>query len=340
MKILFAIQATGNGHLSRAREIIPHLLNYGELDLLISGTQADVTLPYLIKFKKHGAGFTFGKKGGVDIIDTVKNFKPFNFFSDIFNFPVQDYDLVINDFEPITAWACKLKNQKCIALSHQSSFLSNKVPRPEKQDIFAEWILKNYAPSTSRYSFHFKQFDKHIYTPVIRSEIRNLETSNKGHITVYLPAHSDELLIKNLSKINDVQWDIYSKHSKIAYRDRNVQITPINNELFNKSLASGDGLLTAGGFESPAEAIHLRKKVMMIPMSNQYEQQCNALAAKDLGVTVVKEIDDNFSVKLKSWLDYGFPPNIFYPDITGKIIEDLMLNHSIENFQIDISRFA
>jgi uncharacterized protein (TIGR00661 family) len=169
MKILFAIQATGNGHLSRAREVIPHLLKYGELDLFISGTQADVTLPYLIKYKKYGAGFTFGKKGGVDIIDTVKNFKPINFLSDIYKFPVHDYDLVVNDFEPITAWACKLKNKNCIALSHQSSFLSNKVPRPEKQDIFAEWIFKNYAPSTARFSFHFKQFDNHIYTPIIRS---------------------------------------------------------------------------------------------------------------------------------------------------------------------------
>ena len=127
MKILLAIQATGNGHLSRAREIIPHLLNYGELDLLISGTQADVTLPYLIKYKKNGAGFTFGKKGGIDIIDTVKKLKPFEFFNDIKKFPVQNYDLIINDFEPITAWACKLKNKPCIALSHQSSYLSNKV---------------------------------------------------------------------------------------------------------------------------------------------------------------------------------------------------------------------
>jgi len=336
MKILFAIQATGNGHLSRAREIIPHLMNYGELDILISGRQADVTLPYLIKFKKYGAGFTFGKSGGVDVIDTIKNFRPFNFFNDIKKFPVHEYDIVINDFEPITAWACKLKNKKCIALSHQSSFLSNKVPRPEKHDLFAEWIFKNYAPSTSRYSFHFKSFDEHIYTPVIRSEIRNLEVTNKGHITVYLPAHSDQLLIKHLSVIKDVQWDVYSKHSKSSYLSKNIKITPINNELFTSSLSSSDGLLTAGGFESPAEAIHLRKKVMMVPMSNQYEQQCNALAAKELGVSVVKEIDREFSGKLKSWIEFGFPPNIFYPDMTSKIIEELMVNHSLENLKLAI----
>ena len=46
MKILYAIQGTGNGHLSRARDIIPILQKKGEVDILISGIQSDVDLPY------------------------------------------------------------------------------------------------------------------------------------------------------------------------------------------------------------------------------------------------------------------------------------------------------
>ena len=49
MKILYAIQGTGNGHLSRARDIIPVLQQKGELDILVSGIQADVDLPYPVK---------------------------------------------------------------------------------------------------------------------------------------------------------------------------------------------------------------------------------------------------------------------------------------------------
>ena len=45
MKILYAIQGTGNGHISRARDIIPVLMQMGELDILISGTEAEVELP-------------------------------------------------------------------------------------------------------------------------------------------------------------------------------------------------------------------------------------------------------------------------------------------------------
>ena len=46
MKVLYAIQATGNGHVSRANEIIPMLRQKCELDILLSGTQADVGVNY------------------------------------------------------------------------------------------------------------------------------------------------------------------------------------------------------------------------------------------------------------------------------------------------------
>lgn len=336
MKILFSIQATGNGHVSRAREIIPHLLNYGEVDLLLSGRQADVGLPYLVKYKKKGIGYTFGKNGGVDVIDSIKHFRPFHFMKDVYSFPVENYDVIINDFEPVIAWACKLKKKKCVALSHQSSYLSPKTPRPNEKDIFAEWVLKNYAPTTSHYGFHFQSFDENIYTPVIRSEVRNLEIKNHNHITVYLPAHADEILLQHFLKVKDVRWEVFSKHTKLKYTKENVIVKPVLNEDFLQSLATSDGLLTAGGFESPAEAIHLRKKILAVPMDNQYEQKCNAEAMKSLGIIVVKKIDNEFTGKLKNWLNYGFPINIYYPDITGKIIEELMVNYSTLNVHLFI----
>ena len=66
MKILFAIQGTGNGHLSRARDVYPELAKYGEVDVLISGIQADVDVPFPVKYKMYGMSFVFGKKGGVE----------------------------------------------------------------------------------------------------------------------------------------------------------------------------------------------------------------------------------------------------------------------------------
>ena len=328
MKILYAIQGTGNGHLSRAREIIPILKQKCDLDLLISGTQADVQLPYEVKYKLSGISFTFGKNGGIDIVDTIKNLHPINFVKDIYDIPVKNYDLILNDYEPVTAWACKLHQLNCVAISHQSAFLSEFTPRIKKRDWFAENVLKNYAPCTDKVAFHFDKYDSFIHTPVIRSEVRNMEITNKQHIAVYLPAYADEILLKHFLKIPDVQFEVFSKHSKKAYSIKNVNIKPVLNTDFITSMASSNGLITNGGFESPAEASFLGKKVMCIPMANQYEQKCNAKAFKLMGGTRVKKIEADFYLEIEKWLINGKPIAANYPNETEEIIEKIIENYS------------
>lgn len=63
MKILYAIQGTGNGHISRALEIIPILKKKGDVDVLVSSSQWELELPFEITYKLNGLGFAFGKKG-------------------------------------------------------------------------------------------------------------------------------------------------------------------------------------------------------------------------------------------------------------------------------------
>src|SRR5688572_9475640 len=138
MRILYAIQGTGNGHLSRARDIIPLLKEKGNLDILISGMQADVQLPYEIRYRFKGLSFIFGKKGGIDLWETYKKANLRNLFNEINLLPIQEYDVVISDFEPVSAWACYMKNKDCIALSHQAAVLNKKAPRPEDIDLIGK----------------------------------------------------------------------------------------------------------------------------------------------------------------------------------------------------------
>jgi len=322
MKILYAIQGTGNGHISRAREIVPLLQQYGELDLLVSGTEAEVTLSQPLKYRFHGFSFVFGSNGGVDKWATYKIMDLRQLWHDMHSLPLKDYDLIINDFEPVSAWACRLQKKQSVSLSHQCAFVSPNTPRPGKWN-YGEWLLKYYSPTTYHIGFHFERYADFIHTPVIRSEIRNLQTTNLGHYTVYLPAYDDKKLAKYLNE-TDVQWHVFSKRQKTAYTDGNVQVIPVNNEGFNISLASCDGLLTGGGFEGPAEALFLQKKVMMIPMSGQYEQQCNALAASKLGVPVLHAIDDNFVKHLNAWIKSEDRVWVDFPDETAQIVHNMV----------------
>lgn len=327
MKILYAIQGTGNGHLSRARDIIPILQRKGEVDILVSGIQADVSLPFAIKYRFKGLSFVFGKNGGVDIVSTYLKMDMRQLMKNIENIPIHEYDLIINDFEPVTAWACKQKGLQCIALSHQSAVLSKNAPKPKKKDPLGKAVLKFYAPSTAQYGFHFSKFGKNIFTPVIRQEIRELKPENKRHYTVYLPAYDDERLLKHLKRFKSTQWDVFSKHNKKIIAEDNIKIQPINNEAFIKSLSNCKGVLCGAGFETPAEALFLKKKLLVIPMKTQYEQQCNAAALQKMGVPVIRSLKKKHYSVIKDWLEYGKVIEVNYPDITEDIINSIIRDH-------------
>lgn len=327
MKILYAIQGTGNGHLSRARDIIPILKKKGEVDLLVSGTQADISLPYDVKYKLKGVSFIFGKKGGVDLLQTFKKLDTKSFWEEVKTLPVHEYDLIINDFEPISAWAAKLNNIPCIGLSHQSAVLRKEAPRPSRKDWKGEFILKSYAPTKISYGFHFQKYDDYTFTPVIRQQVRDQGVEDLGHYTVYLPSYSDEKLIKKLSHFKGIQWHVFSKHSKNEYQTKNITIKPIDNEEFIQSMATCKGVFCGAGFETPAEALFLGKKLLVIPMKNQYEQHCNAAALKTMGVPVLKNLKEKRFKKIKEWLKSNESVPVNYPNNTGAVIDLLFEQH-------------
>lgn len=328
MKILFAIQGTGNGHVIRAREVYPELIRYGDVDVLISGIQADVDVPFPVKYRLYGMSFIFGKKGGVSIGRTLRTLNLPKLIRDIYTLPVQDYDLIINDFEPVSAWACRLRKVKCVGLSHQSAVLHSKAPRPSDVDWLGLAILKHYAPVDIAYGFHFKEYGEHIFTPVIRKEVRQMETSDKGHYTVYLPSYDDEMIVKHLSRFKDTKWEVFSKHNKQPFTEGNVSVRKIDNKAFVASMASGAGVLCGAGFEGPAEALFLGKKLMVIPMQTQYEQHCNAAALKTQGVPVIKSLSGKYHNDIKWWLTAGKAIHVNYPDITAGIIEALIMKET------------
>lgn len=324
MKILYAIQGTGNGHLSRAVDIIPELKKFGTLDLFVSGAQAEVTLPYPVKYKSKGLSFYFGKSGGINFYKTFQKNSSRDVVKEINSFPVEKYDLVVNDFEPISAWAARRKDVRLVGLSHQAALLSKKSPRPKFADPFGEWIINNYAPVKKYVGFHFEEYDKNIFTPVIRSAIREAQVRDEGHYTVYLPAYDDKKLVALFMKLPKVRWHIFSKHSKSPYHVGRISVYPVSGQDFIESVVTSAGVLCGAGFETPAEVLHLNKKLLVVPMKSQYEQHCNAAALKKLGVPVLKKVKKKQLKKIEKWLDEGKPLNIEFKDIAGDAVERLM----------------
>jgi uncharacterized protein (TIGR00661 family) len=287
----------------------------------VSGAQADIKLPYPVKYKSKGLSFFFGKSGGIDFLRTFKRNSSKEVYKEIKKFPVENYDLVINDFEPISAWACRKREIPCVGLSHQSALLSLKTPRPKKIDPVGEWILHNYAPIQDYVAFHFERYDENFFTPVIRTSVREAKNQTKDHYTVYLPAYDDRKLVPLLTKIPHIKWHIFSKHAKKPYHVGKLSVYPVSKDDFAESMSTATGILCGAGFETPAEALYLGKKLLVVPMKSQLEQHYNAASLKRLGVPVVKKVKKKNLDKIIEWIETDKRVVVDYPNTTAEAVE-------------------
>ena len=320
MKIFYAIQATGNGHISRAIQLYPYLQKFGSVDFFLSGNNASLNIDLPVKFKSEGCSLHYSKCGGLNYWNIAKNIQPVQMYKDAKSLPLKDYDVVINDFDSITSLACKLQKVHSVQFGHQASFISNATPRPEKKSIMGEMILKHYAPSPKHIGLHFEKYDSFIHPPIIKDEIVNAKPKNLKHITVYLPSFQKDCLEKAFNKLLDVEFHWFLNDVEFKHTVSNITYYPVNQKHFNESLITCHGIITGGGFETPAEALYLGKKILSIPIRNHYEQECNAAALKKLGVPVVYEVGDDFDLIIENWLNSA----IIYPKMKANNIPETL----------------
>ncbi|MFT4155422.1 glycosyltransferase family protein [Parafilimonas sp.] len=324
MKIFYAVQATGNGHIARAMELLPYLQQYGTVDIFLSGNNSSLQTGLPVRYKSRGVSLYYTQSGSLDYLKIMKEFNARRVWKEAKDLPVEKYDCVLVDFESIAALSCRIKKIPCIGFGHQASFQSVKAPRPGTKNIAGEWILKYYAPSTVYTGLHFKQYDNFIFNPVIKQAILEAVPVEEGHITIYLPQYNDELLIKHFERITDVPFRLFSKTAIRPSSQKNITILPVNNATFNESVINCNGVITGAGFETPAEILYLGKKLLCIPIKGQYEQKCNAAALKDFDVTVIDDVKENFTATIINWLQHPNPKKLELTHSTETIVAKVM----------------
>lgn len=318
MKILYAFQGTGNGHIARAQEIIPILQKNAKVDTFMSGHQYQLKSDVSVQFQHRGISLLYNKNGGISYKKTFFENKFYEAYRTVLALNLDQYDLIINDFEPLTAWACRLKNKPILELSHQAAFSFKETPKPPKFDPLGRFILKQYAPTKNKIGFHFENYHEKIKKPVIRKKIRALNPQKKDFYVVYLPSFLDENIVKILKQI-PVQWKIFSKYKTHRTTIGNIEIFPIDELEFLRCFENCEGLLCNAGFEGPAEALFLNKKLFVIPIQHQYEQECNAYALRLLGVDYAKNLHLQ---KIIDWVGSDDYVSVDYPNN----IEETILN--------------
>jgi uncharacterized protein (TIGR00661 family) len=323
MKILYGIQGTGNGHISRAIQLYPFLKTYGNIDFFISGSNADLKTDLPVIGRSKGISLFYKSTGGLDYLKIIRSFS-FKIFVDAYKLPVNKYDLVINDFDFVTSLACLFRKKKSVQFGHQASFQSNKTPRAKNNNFLGEFILKHFVKSTHYLGLHFKAYDDSVFNPIIKQEIIDATPTDDGHILVYLPHYSIAYLEPYFLAQSKHHFEVFSAEVTSIRNYKNIIYFPISNSGFTKSMIRSHAVITGGGFETPAEAMYMNKKVLSIPISKHYEQLSNAAALSDLGVKVLLQIDQDFHTIFTDWINHTAPVKLDLTHSTKEIVAQLI----------------
>lgn len=330
MNILYGVNATGNGHISRSRITISELKKRGHnVTVLFSGRDVNDFFdleefrPYIIK-----QGFTFVfRKGKLNVFKTLLNIDLIQFVRDIFKIK-KEYDVVVTDFEPISAYAARKLGIHCIGIGHQYSFLK-KIPKSFKMKLASLLFLRFYTPINSTISSHFYHFNQSILPPFIEKGLKNQDSvpTMKNAFLVYLPWEDQDQMISILNTIKSSEFIYYSSLNK-ELQIGNVTLKPFSNKYFKEDLIACNGLLTNAGFQLPAEAIYLGKKILCKPLLGQPEQEHNAKTLKKLQhASVCSEFTNE---NIEHWIRYGKQKKELYNDPNDLMIE--MIENPEKNF--------
>jgi len=234
---------------------------------------------------------------------------------DIRSLDVSRYDLVVTDFEPVTAWAARLAGKTSVGIGHQYAF-GDDTPRVGDHFI-ARMIMKWFAPVDIPLGLHWYPYADNIVPPIL--DLPDLSIQRDDYVLVYLPFEDQDVVTQWLNRCPEVQFVQYAAGLEQGRRE-NVERHPASIRQFKDHLASASGVICNSGFELISECLYLNKPVLTKPLSGQFEQLSNALALQQLGYATITE-DLSLST-LKSWLQRPLePPPIRFPDVPARLAD-------------------
>lgn len=323
MKILYGVQGTGNGHISRAHAMAKELANTGiEVDFLFSGREPEQYFD-MHSFGDYQTrrGFTFvTERGRVNWLKTLKQLHARELWHDIKQLDLRDYQLVLNDYEPITAHAGKQQRVPVIGISHQNAFRFA-VPKPAmRQANFA--VMNRLAPVDTAIGLHWDSFGEAILPPIVDTIHRHHDRDRPGQprVLVYLPFESLAELRHLFAKLDDQQFVIYHPDCPASgEQTANCQFKALSRSGFAEDLASCDSVFCNAGFELPSEAIALGKRLLVKPVRGQIEQVANALAIEQLALGwSSRRLDRQL---IRDWLETPLAAGRNYPNVAQALAQ-------------------
>ncbi len=286
-RIIYGVSGQGFGHSTRSKEILTHLASKGHELLVFTYNQG----AYFLKddfniWEVPGLELTYKNNKLVYWNTIVKNVGKLarqskNWKENLSKFREFNPDLVITDFEPLSAVLAKVQRIPLISLDNQHQMTNTKLELPikYKKDLMADqmvikslvWGAKYYL-LTSFFKTEIKKKHTFLFPPILRKEIRELKTEKRDYILVYQTTAFGSL-IEELKKI-DQKFIVVGQ--EIAKIEGNVTLKKYSREEWLSDLANCKAIIGTAGLSLITESLYLEKPYLAIPINKQIEQVINA----------------------------------------------------------------
>jgi len=320
--ILYGVQSTGHGHLVRSTPVIQRLRELGhEVHVLLSGPAPDpLWIERIGGMVAVRPGLTLSVSAGeLQYVKTVLRSRPLRFVRDVLGMRRrQPWDLVVTDYEPVTAWHARLTGQRCVGIGHQYAFMYD-VPRA-RGNLASRAVLRQFAPVDTAVGSHYASFGAPILPPFVAPEVRSLrrEAVEDDLVLVYLPWEDRAGLLRKLRRFPNFRFRVYDR---VAHREHhgNVEVRPVSRHDFATDIDRCRGIIANAGFTLSSEALHLGISLLVKPIHSQIEQESNAVALQHLGLG---NVSPRLSTRdIADWLMRPPPKPQRYPDVTPALID-------------------
>jgi uncharacterized protein (TIGR00661 family) len=299
-KVLYGVAGEGYGHSSRSEIIGRRLLEAGhEVRFAASGK----SLSYLAPLFPGRVHEVFGLQlvychGAVQPIKTIgQNIKEYRAGSSVnqrlFEMARQfEPDLVISDFEPFCGWWAFRRRIPCVYIDHQHILTLARlegIPRGWGR-LQTDCVVRAYHSFAQCYvGINFFRVEVKTprlvpVNPVVRRQVMELSPTYGDHILVYVTdsrPETQQYLIQQFGPFCSYHFHIYGFH--VEQEHGNCIFRKTSTDGFLQDLSSCAGVIATAGFSLISECLYLKKRMLLMPIKGQFEQQVNAIYAERLG---------------------------------------------------------
>jgi len=331
VRIVYGVQSTGLGHLSRLLGPKPLFDRDGhELLVIVSGYNEPPAYFFDalrgVRFEQfRGLSTIENGAGGVAKAATMKAFARHipglleSFHRAHGMIARFAPDLIVSDFEPITGspfvapGTFKVGIGNEATLSHAAAF---DPPKARIDHFNVNLVRKLFTSGVDvLLGCHFYPLDEACLPPILRPSVLSADIENRGHVVVY---HACQGLLEPIlgyaRRHPHTSIILYGSPPPSNGVPENVQYAA-DPTRFVEDLATCEAYVGTAGFQSICEAFYLGKRIVVQPIAGHYEQLWNAAQLErhgmgrqlrgDLEGTLRQVFDRELHARLAPWYRSG-----------------------------------